>query len=514
MSTRKITETQTSAEAIQLLPITAVRESAENVRTFFDEEKLEQLKADIAANGQREPVTVRAVEGQDGFELIDGARRYRCIKALMEEGHANAPMFIEARVKEIGSEFEAIFARLSSFNREELSPIDEARAYFKLRGILEKECVADAVGYMAKRLGVSVRHVEQRMALLDLAAPVLEDLAAGIITVSHADELARLPEARQVSALMACVRDGLSVRGLKDWLRLQGWTKTAEREAHGEGGDDEGGRQKAEGRGDGADSDARGHAGASQGGADGGGPDGDDDGDRVGSSADGDEAEAEDVIEEAQADMDRQKNAAAVAEAKRAENDTTPDAETAEGQENTEESKLRDATRAAIAYRAVRSVKDVSFAKIATSVLAFHVSQFRDFGTKPAVVERIRKDFYYGLTDPITTLGEAAAAILAINFQDAITKNYPQSFFDLYVNELGIDVAECELDARAEMLGITVAELRKQEEAKKKPARADKGKARPSPKVAKKARAEKVSALQIKKNVAATKKAKGKGKKK
>ena len=489
---------QTSAEAIQLLPLTAVRESAENVRTYFDPEKLEQLKADIAANGQREPVTVRAVEGQDGFELIDGARRYRCIKALMEEGHHSAPLFIEAREKEIGSEFEAIFARLNDDNREELSPIDEARAYFKLRGILEKECVADAVEYMASRLGVSVRHVEQRMALLDLAAPVLEDLAAGIITVSHADELARLPEARQVSALMACVRDGLSVRGLKDWLRLQGWTKTAEREAHGNGVEEQ------EGGGSGADSDARGHAGASQGGADGGGSDGDDDGDRVGSSADGDEAEAEDVIEEAQADMDRQKNAAAVAEAKRAENDTTPDAETARKQETTEDEKLVQAVRNDIARRIMHAIRGNT--KHASDIVIQMAG--RCYSESSLAARVTIANFYPHFDCEIRKLPDAAQVFAAVALSELLRDhNTPQSKWDGLCQKYGIDIAECELQGKAEALGVTVAELRKAP-------RADKGKARPSPKVAKKARAEKVSALQIKKNVAATKKAKGKGKKK
>ncbi len=68
------------------LSVDQIKPSQTNPRTLFDESPLEALKDSIHTHGVLVPITVHKLPGQDIYSIIDGERRYRACKALVEEG--------------------------------------------------------------------------------------------------------------------------------------------------------------------------------------------------------------------------------------------------------------------------------------------------------------------------------------------------------------------------------------------------------------------------------------------
>jgi len=109
--------------ALRELPMTSVRPNPYQPRTHMDETALAELAASIEASGLLQPVVVRPRDG--GYELIAGERRWRAIERL---GWAKIP----AVVKEVDDQTLLTLALVENLQRNDLSPIDEARGYHRL----------------------------------------------------------------------------------------------------------------------------------------------------------------------------------------------------------------------------------------------------------------------------------------------------------------------------------------------------------------------------------------------
>ena len=109
-----------------LLSMALVRPNAEQPREHFDEGKMGELAANIAAVGLLQPVSVRAVSGGQ-FELIQGERRYRACQILDWEA-------IPALVRHEAMDDEAMLtaALTENMQRVDMNPIEEAKAYLSL----------------------------------------------------------------------------------------------------------------------------------------------------------------------------------------------------------------------------------------------------------------------------------------------------------------------------------------------------------------------------------------------
>src|SRR5216684_5421218 len=65
-----------------------IKPSSNNPRHLFDADQLLELKKNIAEHGVLVPITVYQAKGQAKFSILDGERRYRCVRELAKEGRA------------------------------------------------------------------------------------------------------------------------------------------------------------------------------------------------------------------------------------------------------------------------------------------------------------------------------------------------------------------------------------------------------------------------------------------
>ena len=192
-------ETTPEAE-LRELPVDLIRPNPRQPRTRFDPASIESLAASVADAGVVQPLIVRPLA--DGrYELVAGERRWR---AAREAGLATVP----AIVRDEGEAERLQTALIENMAREDLNPVDEARACTALvedLGLSKKE--------LARRLGRSRSAISNLVRLLDLPDEVLDLLAAGGLSEGHGRAIlqARGNEERRALAREAAAR-GWSVR--------------------------------------------------------------------------------------------------------------------------------------------------------------------------------------------------------------------------------------------------------------------------------------------------------------
>jgi ParB family chromosome partitioning protein len=193
---------ETAAEGPELrdLPLELIRPNPEQPRTRFDPASITSLAASIADAGIVQPLIVRPLP--DGrYELIAGERRWR---AAREAGVQTVPAIVrdEAEADRLQT------ALIENVAREDLSPVDEARACAALvedLGLSKEE--------LARRLGRSRSAISNLIRLLDLPDEVLELLASGELREGHGRAILQVHgnDARRSLARQAAAR-GWSVR--------------------------------------------------------------------------------------------------------------------------------------------------------------------------------------------------------------------------------------------------------------------------------------------------------------
>ena len=174
-----------------------IRVSGDQPRKRLDEAAIAELAASIADKGVLQPILVRPVEG--GFEIVAGERRFR---AAERAGLASVPVV----VKELDDRETLEVAIVENLQREDLTPVEEARAFKQLMDFgLSQEGVAEAVGKSRSAVANTLR-------LLNLPEKALGALDDGVITAGHARAILSQPEKDQLWAFQQIVGRGLSVR--------------------------------------------------------------------------------------------------------------------------------------------------------------------------------------------------------------------------------------------------------------------------------------------------------------
>ena len=169
-------------------------------RRDFDAQGLEELSRSIGEKGILQPVVVRSVG--DDFQLIVGERRVRAAKL------AGLKM-IPAIVRNVSHDREILeLALVENLQREDLNPIDEARAYEKLMkdcGLTQKE--------VSQKVGKERTSVANALRLLKLPAEVQSQVVQKTISAGHARALLALESKEDQLALAKRITGGgLSVR--------------------------------------------------------------------------------------------------------------------------------------------------------------------------------------------------------------------------------------------------------------------------------------------------------------
>jgi ParB family chromosome partitioning protein len=187
-----------------------IHPSPRQARRRFEHEATTGLAESIRAQGLVQPVVVRRRAG-GGYELIAGERRWR---AAREAGVAALP----AVVREADDREALLLGLVENVAREQLSPVEEARAYAVLLDEFEL-----SLGEVCEQVGKSKPTVSNRLRLLELPDDVLAMLDSGELTEGHARAVLAVPGndgrlrlARQI------VRLGLSVRAAERAARWAG----------------------------------------------------------------------------------------------------------------------------------------------------------------------------------------------------------------------------------------------------------------------------------------------------
>jgi ParB family transcriptional regulator, chromosome partitioning protein len=189
------------------LPVREIRPNPFQPRRDVDTASLEDLKSSIQKAGLLQPIVVRTASS-GGYELIAGERRLRACQAL---GWERVP----AVKREVDDRTVLTLALIENLQRDDLSPVDEARGYERLIAEfnLTQQHVADAVGRDRSTVANALR-------LLTLPEAVLTMLHDGRLTVGHARALLALDDPRIATTLAReAVAQGLSVREIEDRVR-------------------------------------------------------------------------------------------------------------------------------------------------------------------------------------------------------------------------------------------------------------------------------------------------------
>jgi len=194
------------------LPVDSLTRGKYQPRTDLRQEALEELAISIRNQGVIQPIVVRplpnAAPGAAQYEIIAGERRWR---AAQIAGLGTIP----AVIRRVADEAAIAMALIENIQRENLNPLEEARALERLIaefGVTHEQA-ADAVG--RSRAAVS-----NLLRLLQLAPEVTELVEKRALEMGHARALLGLANRReQVSAAQRVVRENLSVRETEALVR-------------------------------------------------------------------------------------------------------------------------------------------------------------------------------------------------------------------------------------------------------------------------------------------------------
>ncbi len=204
-----------SGEAIFHIEVSKIKPNPHQPRRDFDEESLKELAASIREFGVIQPLVVSKIEketeyGTDvEYQLIAGERRLRAVQML---GWERVP----AIVKKLSSHSERLeLAVIENLQRENLNPIETARAYAKLQdefNLTQRE--------IASRLGKSRETIANTLRLLNLPMEIQDALTKNQINESQARLLLAIPDLNEQQTIFKdLLNNNLSVRELKSKLR-------------------------------------------------------------------------------------------------------------------------------------------------------------------------------------------------------------------------------------------------------------------------------------------------------
>ncbi|HBA36902.1 TPA: chromosome partitioning protein ParB [Candidatus Falkowbacteria bacterium] len=183
-------------------------------RTNFSDNALNDLAESIRQHGIIQPLIV--TRQGDRFELIAGERRWRAAQIV---GLSEVPVIVREEKEQKKLEL----ALIENLQREDLNPLETARAYQKLMdefNITQEE--------VAKKVGKARSSVANALRLLSLPPAVQEALAAGKITEAHAKYLLGLEDAaKQLNMLKKILRQNLTVAQTDREIKKIGGTKAA-----------------------------------------------------------------------------------------------------------------------------------------------------------------------------------------------------------------------------------------------------------------------------------------------
>ena len=200
-----IIEEAKSNDSIVEIPLSELRANPYQPRKNFDEEALNELSASIKEHGVFQPIIVK--KSIKGYEIIAGERRVRASKMA---GKTTIP----AIIKDFSDDEMMQIALLENLQRENLTAIEEAKAY---KSIIETLNITQ--DELAKKVGKSRSHITNILGLLKLPTSVQDMVLYNKISMGHARVLSKLDDKeKQEDLANKIVDEDLSVRTLESMI--------------------------------------------------------------------------------------------------------------------------------------------------------------------------------------------------------------------------------------------------------------------------------------------------------
>jgi len=191
-----------NSEVVEEIDIDLIMPNPNQPRKKFDEDKIDNLALSIRQNGLFQPIIVKKTK--DKYMIIAGERRFRAFQ------HLNSKK-IPAIIRQYQNNKVPEIALIENIQREDLNPIEEARAY---QYILENGTYKNHE--LALKVGKSRSHVINMIGLLRLPEDVQKKIEAGLISMGHARAISKLRSEKEMKKLTDLVLNkNFSVRQLE-----------------------------------------------------------------------------------------------------------------------------------------------------------------------------------------------------------------------------------------------------------------------------------------------------------
>ncbi|HUF04370.1 MAG TPA: ParB/RepB/Spo0J family partition protein [Aridibacter sp.] len=192
-------EAKQREEGFLELEVDLLSTNSEQPRERFSENELEELAQSIRTNGVVQPIVVRP-QGK-AYQIVAGERRWR---AAQKAGLQKIP----AVIRDISDDKMLEIALIENIQRQELNPVEEARAYQRL--IDEFSLTQE---HLAARVGKTRPFVANYLRLLKLPRKVLGYLESGKLSVGHARALLAVDRTKAIENLASkIIGRAMSVR--------------------------------------------------------------------------------------------------------------------------------------------------------------------------------------------------------------------------------------------------------------------------------------------------------------
>ncbi len=201
-----------NGEGTVAVRISEIEPNRDQPRKEFDPAALSELAESIAQHGVLQPILLRPM-GSGGYRIVAGERRWRAARMA---GLSEVP----AVVREMSDGEEMLFALIENLQREDLSPLEEARGYQQLieaQGFTQEKA-AEAVGKSRPAVANALR-------LLNLPEEIQQMVERGELSAGHARTLLSFKNQEDMLAAAQRAKEGASVRELEALAKKSAETK-------------------------------------------------------------------------------------------------------------------------------------------------------------------------------------------------------------------------------------------------------------------------------------------------
>lgn len=195
-------------EEVVEIEISKIEPNPYQPRKHFDPVQLQELAESIRMNGVLQPVIVKKVAS--GYMLVAGERR---CKASALAGFSTVP----AIVRDYNNQYLAELALLENIQREDLTIVEEARAY---QNAIESLNLTHLE--LSQKIGKSRSYVSNTLGILHLPETVLSEINNGNISMGHARALSKLKDVNRIHTIAQLVVDHqMTVREIEALARKE-----------------------------------------------------------------------------------------------------------------------------------------------------------------------------------------------------------------------------------------------------------------------------------------------------